>query len=266
MVQIVFSDIDGTLLDTRHQLSPATRRAIAALEGKSVPFVIVTARGPMAVAPLLEEQAIRCPVISYSGALMRDTAGNTLFHQGLSAELAGQILAYIESLPFAVTSNIYSFDQWLVKDRRDPLVRQEEDIVHTQASQGWLPDVRGDEIHKLLCMGTPQEIAQLEQRLRRAFPGCTVARSADTMLEVMAGGVNKGRGVERACQLWGFSPRDAAAFGDHYNDMDMLRAVGHGFLMGNAPRELLESYPRRTLDNDSDGVAHALRALGLLEG
>ena len=53
MVKIVFSDIDGTLLAPCHRLLPQTRQAVLGLEARGVPFVIVTARGPTAVAPLL---------------------------------------------------------------------------------------------------------------------------------------------------------------------------------------------------------------------
>ena len=96
-----------------------------------------------------------------------------------------------------------------------------------------------------------------------AFPGYSIVRSADTLLEVMAGGVTKAWGVRQACAHYGISLEEAAAFGDNYNDMEMLQAVGRGFLMGNAPRELLERFPRHTADNAHDGVGQALRQLGL---
>ena len=263
MVKIVFSDVDGTLLDSRHQMLPQTRRAILGLEARRVPFVIVTARGPSAVAPLLEEMGLRCPVICFSGALMEDAQGNVLFHRGFPKEEARRILDFIEGQPFSVTPFLYAFGQWLVKDKSDPRVLREEAIVHAQADQGWLEDLAGGEVHKLLCVGEPEQLPLLEERIRSAFPGYSVVRSADFLLEIMAGGVTKAWGVRRACALWGVPLEEAAAFGDHYNDLDMLRAVGQGFLMGNAPRELLEAFPHHTEDNDHDGVGQALRRLGL---
>ena len=96
-----------------------------------------------------------------------------------------------------------------------------------------------------------------------AFPGYSIVRSADTLLEVMAGGVTKAWGVRQACAHYGIPLEEAAAFGDNYNDMEMLQAVGQGFLMGNAPKELLERFPHHTADNAHDGVGQALRQLGL---
>ena len=53
-------------------------------------------------------------------------------------------------------------------------------------------------------------------------------------------------------------------FGDNDNDMDMLKCVGTGILMGNARNDLKERIPYVTCDNDSDGIYHALAEMGIL--
>ena len=70
--------------------------------------------------------------------------------------------------------------------------------------------------------------------------------------------------MRRLCDLWGVDPADAIAFGDNYNDVPMLEAVGQGYLMANAPAELLDRLPLHTASNDEDGIAAALEKLGLL--
>ena len=54
------------------------------------------------------------------------------------------------------------------------------------------------------------------------------------------------------------------AFGDHYNDVAMLEAVGMPYLMGNAPQALKDRFPNVTDSNDDDGICHALTKLGLV--
>ena len=44
--EIVFSDVDGTLLNTRHQVLPGTLSAIKSLQQQGIPFVIISARSP----------------------------------------------------------------------------------------------------------------------------------------------------------------------------------------------------------------------------
>ena len=96
MVQVIFSDVDGTLLNSRHQLTPLNRTVIQAVQRQGVPFVIVSARSPSGVATILRENGLRCPVVCYSGALMLDESGALLFHQGFSAQEARRILRFVE--------------------------------------------------------------------------------------------------------------------------------------------------------------------------
>ena len=69
MIRIVFSDIDGTLLDSGNRMTPLTERAVKDLAGRGIPFVIISARSPSGIYPILEEYGLRCPIIAYSGAL-----------------------------------------------------------------------------------------------------------------------------------------------------------------------------------------------------
>lgn len=83
-------------------------------------------------------------------------------------------------------------------------------------------------------------------------------KSSDILLEIMENGVTKESAVRRLCRMWDIPMPEAAAFGDNYNDAEMLEAVGYGVLMGNAPEELKERIPVHTESNDHDGIYHAL--------
>ena len=44
--------------------------------------------------------------------------------------------------------------------------------------------------------------------------------------------------------------------------MEMLEAVGHGYIMDNAPAELLSRSSLHTDDNDHNGIYNSLNGLG----
>mgnify|MGYP002645395545 CR=1 FL=1 len=67
--EIVFSDVDGTLLNTRHQVLPGTLSAIKSLQQQGIPFVIISARSPSGIYPIQEKYGFNCPVISLSFGL-----------------------------------------------------------------------------------------------------------------------------------------------------------------------------------------------------
>ena len=263
--RIVFSDVDGTLLDSAHRLSPGTLYAIEALRERGIPFVIVSARSPSGIYPIQEEYGFRCPVISYSGGLLLDENRNVLHSDGFSAETARQVIRYIEERRFDCTWNLYYGDTWIVRDRRDPRVRREEEIVRARAAEGTpesLPD--GTEVGKILCMCRPECLSDIERQLQAAFPALSVVRSSEILLEIMQKGVSKGNAVRTFCQMQHILPEEAVAFGDHYNDVAMLEAVGMPYLMGNAPQALKDRFPNVTDSNDDDGICHALTKLGLV--
>ena len=69
-LEIVFSDVDGTLLNSEHKMLDGTKYAIQKLQKKDIPFVIISARSPSGIYPILEENGFSCPIICYSGALI----------------------------------------------------------------------------------------------------------------------------------------------------------------------------------------------------
>ena len=64
-------------------------------------------------------------------------------------------------------------------------------------------------------------------------------------LEFTAAGVNKGTAVQALSARLGLGPEQVMAFGDNYNDLPMLEAVGHPILMEGALAELLSRFSNR---------------------
>lgn len=262
-IKIVFSDIDGTLLNSTHQITPLTQQAIRALEHAQIPFVIVSARGPSGITPIMWEYGFQCPIICYSGALILSENGQVLFQKGFQKRTAKAIIELAEQRQFDLSWCLFSFDEWIVKDRSDPRIVREEKIVKAESKQGPLETIAGDDVHKILCICNPRQILTIEQELKKAFPHLSIAKSADHLLEIMERGVTKAAAVKQFCQMRQIAPADTAAFGDNYNDLEMLQTVGHGFFMENAPAELKRLFPCHTKDNDHDGIFFALRKMGL---
>ena len=87
--------------------------------------------------------------------------------------------------------------------------------------------------------------------------------SQPTYLEILNEGVNKGGAVRELLKQYGISADEAMAFGDQWNDLEMLKTVKYGYLMGNATDELKNEFPkdRITLTNDEDGIYEVIKEL-----
>ena len=141
---------------------------------------------------------------------------------------------------------------------------RKENIVRAQSRVGRVEELAPDEaVYKVMCICAPECTDAVEAALRAAFPQCSVVRSSPILIEVTRRGVNKGQAVRRLCEALGVASEDAAAFGDNFNDVQMLEAVGTPYLMGNAPETLKERFRNHAPDNDHDGIAWALEEMGV---
>ncbi len=262
MYRIVFSDIDGTLLNSEHVVTPATRDAIHALHERDIPFVIVSARSPSGIYPIVRANNLRCAIVSYSGALMMDEQGNVLHSQGFSCETARELINFFESEKLPLAWNVYSGDDWIVRDRNDPRVAREESIVEAEAREGSVDSLDEDApVHKILCICEPGTVEAVEKRVQERFGHLAVVKSSNILLEIMHPSVDKAASVKLFCERAGIETADAIAFGDNYNDVGMLQTVGYAVVMGNAPADILASFEHVTADNDHDGIACELERI-----
>ncbi|CYX20974.1 hydrolase [Streptococcus suis] len=104
-------------------------------------------------------------------------------------------------------------------------------------------------------MGEAEAIAELEKSLTKSYPHLSIAKSFPYYLEIMAAGIQKGQAVSRLADHYGIDLVDTIAFGDNFNDLDMLLAVGQGFVMENGPEAVRKKVGKTTASHNHDGIA-----------
>lgn len=262
----VFSDIDGTLLTSEHIVSTATIEAIASLQDKNIPFVIISSRSASCIYPILEKHHFQCPIVACGGAWIEDMNGRILSNEGMSKQTAATVIEFMTEKKFDLAWGIYSGKNWITNDRTDARILHEESVVEVESVEGTVALLPEDAVvNKILCMCNPACILQIEEDLKKAFPILSIVKSSNYLLEIMPAGMNKAKGIRKFCELFSIAIEDSVAFGDNYNDLEMLYTVGCGILMGNAPVAILETFPGKvTLDNNHDGIPVALKDLGLI--
>lgn len=260
MYKAVFSDIDGTLLTSSHQVTPDTRRKILELEKTGIPFVLVSARMPEGIIKIQEQIGNHGPIVCYSGGLILDPEGEILYSRQISLSLAIEIKEVLGREYPGLCCNTYGYGKCVVDDDQNLWVRREEAITALKALTGNLPKwfAKDGGIHKFLVMGEPEEIGSAAVRLKAAYPQVNIALSTPSYLEIMDREVRKSEGVRILCDYYGITPAEAVAIGDGQNDIDMLKAAGCSYAMGNAPKEVRESAGHVTLDHDHEGLLAAL--------
>lgn len=262
---IVFLDIDGTLLNSRHQVMPCTRDRLQYLHRRGVPIVLCSARPPEGVNMVARQVGVQGPVACYNGGLIFDEHSTILRDVGIDIGLAMDFKKFVsQRFPDLVVS-AYLYNVWMVEDPRHPSIVQEAEISGCTPFKGTLEQVASavTHVHKLLCIGDAMRIRALQKEARQQFPQLMALRSKATYLEILPPESTKGSASQVLLAHYGLGAEKAVAFGDSDVDVDMLQYCGLGVAMGNAPRQVKEAADYVTASNDEEGVYIALNSLRL---
>lgn len=258
MYKAVFSDFDGTLLTSDHKISPRTLRAIQRITNNGIPFVPISARSPLGILPYAKQIENYNVIVAFSGALILDRNLNALYSVNISAEDIQAINQLLAEHP-ALGVNYYTDDECVARDVNNKWVIFERGVTKIQIDP-YDENVRYSP-HKIQIIGEKEEILNVENRLKTAFPHLSICRSHPNFLEVMHESATKGNAVRFLEDYFNVKIEEAIAFGDNFNDLDMLENVGLGVAMGNAPEEIKQAANRVTATNNEDGLALILEEI-----
>jgi Cof subfamily protein (haloacid dehalogenase superfamily) len=264
MYQVIATDLDGTLLNSDHQLDPFTVATLRRLEARGLRFVIATGRHFRDVAGIRDVLGIRPYLITSNGARVHDANDARIHAHDLAPELVRRLVRpEVTGAHGRVIVNLFADDAWLI-DRDAPNLL----ALHQDSGFGYavidMAAHDGRNIAKVLYIGEPADLAEVEVNLARQFGDALyVTYSLPDCLEVMAANVSKGRALAFVLDRFGVDARRCVAFGDNMNDIDMLETAGHPFMMNNANPDLIAHLPHvpRIGNNFEAGVAHHLRSL-----
>lgn len=262
--KIVFSDIDGTLLNKDRQLSNATIKAVKKLKNK-IPFILISARMPSAMRHLQHELEItELPVICYNGGLI--LLGHRIME---STEIPLKIAEDLSQWnPFNCHLSLYNMDEWYVPEMDKWALKEQNNTKVSPCLKSnqevlikWKNENKG--AHKIMAMGEEEHIDAIRDYLEEKYPGqLHLYRSKNTYLEIAPKSISKLSAIQRLLnEHYGYTLEDAMAFGDNYNDVEMLQQIGYGIAVGNARKEAIDAANIVCEKNIEDGVAKILEKL-----
>lgn len=259
-IKMVFSDVDGTILSSKHQVLPGTKEKILELQRHKVPFVLVSGRMPKGIELIKKHIGIKAPMICFSGALILSENREIIHSNTINRDNAEEFYAYTQKMFPDICCNAYYIDDWIVADRQNPVIVNEESIVRMESTQCDLTQYlsKSEGVHKFLMIGSETEIQAAEEDLKEKFPHLAVAKSSPIYLEIMEGKTNKAVAVSSLCEYYGIHISEVLAFGDGMNDLEMLSLVEHSYAMENAAEQVKLAAGYVTDSNDNDGILKVL--------
>lgn len=261
--RLIALDLDGTLLNHEHRISPANRAAIDRCRARGAHVLIATGRMFASVHPYARELGLRGLQITLNGAVLADPVTERLITRDqLSAEQLGAVVAALveRRCPYAIFG-----PETIYAEHGTP-------HLHVLEAYGEPPAValaRADLLKlprpiKVLTFASPGAFdAEMSDALGQMVE---VIRTGGQFLEFLPPGVGKGAALTELMQRYAIARDEVLAIGDSENDLSMFAAAGMSVAMGSAPERIRAAADAVTLDTANDGVAVALRRYALGEG
>jgi Cof subfamily protein (haloacid dehalogenase superfamily) len=222
---------------------------------------------PDGISPIQKQLAIHDPMVCYGGALIVNEGD--IGHPLLNISMDPDLVTRFDQLKCNrfpdICFSAYSINSWLVPEPENKWIRQEQEIVGT-AFQVFDFETGNPvpPVNKVLCMGNPDQITALENLLVERQTEATFYKSKPTYLEITDKKATKAFALDFLTKRLGIRREETMAFGDNYNDIEMLRFAGKGLAMGNAPEGVKEAADDVTSSNNQDGIAAALKKFGVI--
>ena len=260
-IKLIALDIDGTLLNSKGEVSKKNQEAIAYAERQGIYVILATGRMYRSANHFAQYFNSDMPIITYNGGMIREfNYGAKLFEQNMPLKMVRPVYEttkkYDLSVNFYINDNLYgNVGHKYIKEYAE----------HIKVPYQTLKDeeiFRLIEDENIIKMVAVEDAEILDDFLAKEYDNFKdelyLVKSLPFFLEIAHKGINKGTGLEALGDILGIRPEEMLAVGDNLNDEEMLELVGYPIIMANGHDDLKERGYFITGTNDEDGVARAI--------
>lgn len=272
MIRAIFFDLDGTLLNRKKEISQQSRLALKKCKESGVRIFIATAR-----PPLLDQ------MLTWDESTLSLFDGGSYYNGGCIA-INGQKEYHPihDDIVLKIIGSVCEHDQINIALQLEGERHAFRYPLEERGYKSWgLAAEEALSLKRVVDLKTIKMLifyanlvdsvtplpGELVESLKRICRGHAQFYLSDMGKcgQIVGESVNKMTGIEKIRMALGLEKDEIAVFGDDVNDVEMLSEYEHSVAMGNAERHVKDKAKYVTLDNDSEGIYHALHSiLGLI--
>ncbi len=259
-------DMDGTLLDSKKRISEDNLGSLMKLKQKGVSIILASGRLDLMIKTYIKQLELKGDVISCNGGLIRNIeTGEIVYSSVIEQDMAKKIIQYAQQKK--INYLIYTPD-FVYSNQNNPrtLEYENNNLGHAQELQIPLRYVDEERMKNLntlkilkvlyIC-DSQKEVEDIQSELS-TFQGLEVVSSAEGLLDIMRAGTTKGKALKFLAEQQKVSLEEVIAFGDNYNDIEMLSCVGMPIAMENSVDPVKLAAKFITKSNEESGIAYAI--------
>jgi Cof subfamily protein (haloacid dehalogenase superfamily) len=257
--KVVISDLDGTLLNNDHKISPYTKKVFQELHRQNFTLIVATGRHHLDALPIIETIGVPIYLVTSNGARIHSPEKELLYSFDISSEIIRSVLSL--DIDSEITTVLFKEHVWLTNKHNEKLnsFQTEMNYVPEIVDFNTVEDLTAikllfvDENHHKLVALKDEILTNHSDHFNYAF-------SLPICLEIMDKSVDKSFAISKILERENRTFEEAICFGDGFNDEKMLVASAKGLIMANAVDSFKDklSHLEIIAMNDEDGVAKYL--------
>lgn len=262
-IKIIFIDIDGTLFNDNHSLTPFNKEVCIKAQQQGIYVVINTGRittNAIKIAKEIQADKFNGYVVSNNGVHIYSFKENKMiFSNDIPNFLAKKVYNWINSKKYKC--QLYTYDgsfvncvgenasYWAdVMEAKYVVLNNESEIVEDIARIiVVVKDINSDEAAK-----------KFMDNFHKKFPTLHIKKYHWKVYEITMSNMSKGFAVDYLCKLLKINSNNAMAFGDSYNDTLLMESVGHPVAMENAVQSIKDRSNYICGHNNENGVGNMI--------
>lgn len=267
--KLIAIDMDGTVLNSEHEVSEFNKKILNEVKDKNIKVVISTGRIFVSARYYAKLLGISTPIISCNGAYINGPINNDniIIENPIEKEDVMYILKTLEEndlkYRFYDAENFYarSYDSITQKYVEWNKKLKVEDRINIEITESPFEIIERENVQILKFVVMDEDDDKLEKIKKILLDNANIdiVTSWEKSFDIMYKGVSKGSALKQLCDKLKIDRNEVIAIGDNENDMSMIEYAGLGIAMGNAEEIVKNIADYITDDNDNDGVAKAIQ-------
>lgn len=256
-IKLIATDMDGTLLDSNHQINELFLPTFKKLQDHGVIFSVASGRQLYNLQKQVSEVSESTYFIAENGSFMV-YQDQELLVEALDKEKTREFVQIGRNIPDSYLIICGKKKAYVEND--DPEFLKELTLYFERFELvDDLLKVEDDEFLKFTIAnlnGTEEFVYPFFQHLNET---CQVKISGKIWLDISHKLANKGRAIQVLQEKFGITRDETMVFGDFLNDLEMLEQATYSFAMKNAHPEVIETANYLAAGNDENGVVSILQ-------
>ncbi|MEI0531636.1 Cof-type HAD-IIB family hydrolase [Brachyspira pilosicoli] len=258
-IKLIATDLDGTLLNDAAEITDYNKTILRKLIDNGIEVVIATGRPIFSMNFYYKELDNNSESIVFNGAMVVDKKFNCIFTNPLKKDIAEKIInLYKEKYINDTSLNIYSIQKYIVAKDNFKIQTHTEKVDKKNKIVGLENFNDSIEAQKIIILGENDVLLDVKKNIDKLFTVHT-SFSNPNFLEILSENANKANALKWLCSKKGIDRKNVIAFGDNYNDAEMIEFAGIGVAMGNAEDDVKENAKYIADTNDNNGVGVFLK-------